>query len=283
MKIIIRLYYKLLSYLIRLKIKSFLLSEFLTRGDGYRKWILVNEGCEKDNRQFAYTPLISIILPVYNVKESFLRECIESVINQYYQNWELCIVDDNSSEPYIKRTLDEYCNADKRIKVLYRNTNGHISACSNTALTMVTGEFTALLDNDDILAPFAFYQVVKQLNINKDFDLIYSDEDKLIEGKRAYPFFKKKYNKNLIYQMNYICHLAIYRTALLKNVKGFREGIEGVQDWDLAIRIMQLTDKILHIPIILYHWRVSGTSTAGGEHRKTYIKAARKKMFGKYK
>ncbi|MFD5021811.1 glycosyltransferase [Paenibacillus sp. NPDC058367] len=223
-------------------------------------------------------PLISIIVPVYNVKEIFLRECIESVLLQNYSNWELCIADDNSSEPHVKSVLEEYKAKDNRIRISYRKENGHISACSNTALELVTGEYTALLDNDDILAPFALHEVVSQINENKDIDLIYSNEDKLKDGIRCFPFFKKKYNKHLLRHMNYICHFAVYRTSLVKKVNGFRVGYEGVQDWDIAIRIMQLTDQVIHIPKILYHWRISETSTAGGEHRKSYVKQSRKKM-----
>ncbi|WP_144415277.1 glycosyltransferase family 2 protein [Paenibacillus durus] len=217
-------------------------------------------------------------MPVYNVKEEYLRESIDSVLQQYYPHWELCISDDNSSEPHIKRVLEEYAAFDPRIKVRYREENGHISACSNSALEMAAGEFTAFLDNDDVLAPFALYEVVRLLNTNKELDLIYSDEDKLLNGKRCYPFFKKQFNMDLLKQMNYICHLAVYRTALVKQVGGLRINYEGVQDWDLAIRIINLSKRVAHIPKILYHWRISDTSTSSGEHHKPYVKAARKRM-----
>ncbi|WP_052416759.1 glycosyltransferase [Paenibacillus sp. FSL R5-0912] len=242
------------------------------------KWISENERNVTQKIPFKYMPLISVIIPVYNVEETFLRECIESVLEQNYTNWELCIADDNSSDLNIKLILEEYKLKDSRVKVIYRTRNGHISACSNTALDLVTGEYTALLDNDDILAPFALYEIVRALNENEESDLIYSDEDKILDGIRCFPFFKTTYNKKMIYYINYICHLVTYRTSLLREVGGFREGYEGVQDWDLAIRVMALTDKVLHVPKILYHWRISESSTSGGENRKSYVKEARKKL-----
>lgn len=277
------IYFRVYSILIRIKIKLFILRETFTLNTGYQKWILKNEDKDDVGISFEYRPLISIILPIYNVKEVYLRECIESVLKQEYTRWELCVADDNSSEPHIKKVLEEYKAIDKRIKVIYRTENGHISACSNTALKLVTGDFTALLDNDDVLSPVALYEVVKRINQNKDLDLIYSDEDKLIDGRRGYPFFKTLYSKKLIFHINFICHLAVYRTSLLKEVNGFRIGFEGVQDWDLVMRIMLLTNRIAHIPKILYHWRISETSTAGGEHRKSYIKESRKKMLSNKK
>ncbi|MNI78410.1 Glycosyl transferase family 2 [compost metagenome] len=148
---------------------------------------------------------------------------------------------------------------------------------------MANGEFVALLDNDDLLAPNALTEVIKAVNKNRIVDVIYSDEDKLLNEKRVFPFFKKKYNKNLLYYINFVCHLVVFRTSLVKDVNGFRTGYEGVQDWDLSLRIFRITDNIVHIPKVLYHWRISETSTAGGEQRKTYIKSAKKKMLSNIK
>ncbi|WP_379135465.1 glycosyltransferase [Paenibacillus sp. sgz500958] len=271
-------FYKLYSLLIRAKIKKYIITEFITGNKGYQAWIARHETALDHPVTFHYSPLISIIMPVYNVKEEYLRECIDSVIQQQYPHWELCIADDHSSMPHVRKVLDEYAKADSRIKVVYRTFNGHISACSNSALQIVEGEFAALLDNDDTLAPFALYEVVKLLNNDPNADLIFSDEDKLLNGQRCFPFYKRAYGPGLLRQINYICHLAVYRTSLLHEVNGFREGYEGVQDWDLALRVMAKSDRVKHIPKILYHWRITETSTAGGEHRKSYVKEARRRM-----
>ncbi|MCM3272395.1 glycosyltransferase family 2 protein [Paenibacillus elgii] len=248
----------------------------------YLDWIEKHEKYfQKDISQaidsFRLKPLISIIVPVYNVEESILRKCINSVLNQYYENWELCIADDNSSLPHIKRTLEYYETIDKRIKVTYRKENGHISECSNSALELATGDFTALLDNDDMLQPFALYEVVKVINEFPGVDLIYSNEDKLLNDQRIYPFFKKSWNRELLLYVNYISHLAVYRTVKLKKIGGFRTGFEGAQDWDLALRFTEKTSKIIHIPKILYHWRMIETSTSVNQEKKPYVKQAQRK------
>ncbi|QOT09871.1 glycosyltransferase [Paenibacillus sp. JNUCC32] len=278
------IYYAFIKYFIRFKTKVNVKQIVTMRSiNWYGEWIDKNEkySMEEISREcerFIYKPLISILVPVYNVKESYLRECLDSVCNQVYNNWELCIADDNSSEKYIKEILEEYRNKDPRIKVAYREVNGNISACSNTALSLADGDFVALLDNDDILSPVALYEVVSKLNDSSDIDVIYSDEDKLLDGKRVQPFFKKKWNINLLSSVNFICHFVVYRISLVRRVGGFRIGYEGAQDWDLAIRITNLTDKIAHIPKMLYHWRISTTSTSGGEGNKPYIKEVQDRM-----
>lgn len=276
-------FYVLKSVFIRAKIKFFYIGNLITRGKWYKNWIVRNESYDSIEMDMPYKPLISIILPVYNVKEAYLIECLNSVINQWYSEWELCIADDNSSDKAVVDILKDYEVMDSRIKVVYRKENGHISACSNSALELAKGEYIALLDNDDVLAPFALYEVVKLLNKDKDLDLIYSDEDKLRNGIRCYPFFKKKYDSKLLQYINYICHLAVYKTSIIKEIKGFRIGYEGVQDWDLALRVMKLTTKIAHIPKILYHWRMTDTSTSVNESQKPYVKLAKRKMLGKIK
>ncbi|AFH59668.1 glycosyltransferase family 2 protein [Paenibacillus caseinilyticus] len=248
----------------------------------YDEWIKKNEyySVEEINNEiaaFEYKPLISVLLPVYNVKEEYLVECIESVLRQYYENWELCIADDCSEYTYIKGLLNEYSNKDKRIKVVFRSQNGHISANSNTALELVNGEFTALLDNDDKLQPFALYEVVKALNDQPGADLLYSNEDKLINNKRKVPFLKPGWDKNLLLEFNYLCHLVVYRTDILKRIGGFRVGFEGAQDWDLALRFTDETNHVYHIPKILYHWRITDTSTSLNEKIKPYVKTAQKR------
>lgn len=285
MDFFLRIYYFFLKYLIRINIK-FNIIQVIKSGFNwhwYSQWIMENEQDNKtevDNNfvKLKYKPLISVILPVYNVEEIFLRECIDSVINQTYSKWELCIADDNSSYPYIKKVLTEYEAKDSRIKIIFRQSNGHISACSNSALSLVQGEYIALLDNDDTLSRNALFEVVRELNSHPDADIIFSNEDKISGNKRVEPFFKKNWNSKLLYSMNFMCHLIIYRASLIKKVGGFREGLEGVQDWDLAIRASRFAREIKHIPKVLYHWRITQNSTSSGENRKPYVKHNRMKM-----
>jgi glycosyltransferase involved in cell wall biosynthesis len=210
-------------------------------------------------------------MPVYNVEEQWLRACIASVRSQYYQNWELCIADDCSSDTHIKPLLEEFKMLDSRIKVVYREENGHISEASNSALAIATGEFVGLLDNDDTLADFALYEVVKLLNEHPEADLIYSDEDKLSEdNKRSQPFFKTDWAPDILLATNYICHFGVYRKAIMDEIGGFRKGYEGAQDYDLVLRFTEKTDRIFHIQKILYHWRMISNSTAVNPESKGY-------------
>jgi O-antigen biosynthesis protein len=203
-------------------------------------------------------PLISIVMPVYNPEPRFLCKAIESVIAQLYQNWELCIADDASPNSEIQTILNQYAREHPRIKVTYRPQRGHISAASNSALDLVTGDFVALMDHDDELPVHALYMVAVELNAHPDADLIYSDEDKIdAEGVRYLPYFKTDWNPELFYSQNMISHLGIYRASLVRQIGRFREGFEGSQDYDLALRIAAMTtpDRIRHIPHVLYHWR----------------------------
>ena len=207
------------------------------------------------------TPLISVVMPVYDPEPRFLRKAIDSVIAQLYQNWELCIADDASPDPEISAILKEYARDDPRIKVTYRAQRGHISAASNSALELVMGDFVALMDHDDELPPHALYMVAVELNDHPDADIIYSDEDKIdAEGRRHGAYFKTDWNPELFYSQNMISHLGVYRASMVRQVGGFREGFEGSQDYDLALRIVAATtaDRIRHIPYVLYHWRLAG-------------------------
>ncbi len=220
--------------------------------------------------EFERTPLISIVMPVYDVDERWLRLAIDSVLRQVYPTWELCIADDRSPSPHIRRVLDEYAALDGRIKTVYRETNGHISAASNSALDLATGEFTALLDHDDGLTEDALFHVVAAINDDPTLDMIYSDEDVVDErGERYAPKLKPDWSRDLFYSVNYVTHFAVYRTAVLRKIGGFRIGFEGSQDYDLALRTLEeIGDEAIgHIPHILYHWRAIRGSVAlsGGE------------------
>jgi GT2 family glycosyltransferase len=214
-------------------------------------------------------PLISVILPVYNVPEVYLRACIDSVIHQIYQNWELCIADDASPKPHVKKVLAEYAARDPRIKVVYLPTNSNISAASNAALKLATGEHVALLDHDDELSEQALFAMAEALVNDPQLDMIYSDEDKLSPaGKHVDPFFKPDWSPEYFMACMYTCHLGVYRTELIRSLGGWRSEFDGAQDYDLVLRIISQTTKILHIPDILYHWRVLPTSTASHSSAK---------------
>ena len=228
------------------------------------------------------TPLISVVMPVYNTRPQYLRKAIDSMIGQIYPNWQLCIADDNSSNPEVRAILQDYARRDHRIKVVFRPQNGHISAASNSALASATGDFVALMDHDDELPAHALYMVAVELNAHPDTDIIYSDEDKIdADGRRYDPYFKTDWNQELFYSQNIVSHLGVYRASLMRQVGGFREGLEGSQDYDLALRIVALTtpERIRHIPHILYHWRIfSGGQTFSTDHLPIAVRAARQAL-----
>lgn len=222
-------------------------------------------------------PLISVVMPTYNSRQVWLIEAIESVRRQIYTNWELCIADDASTDKAIRPILERYAKEDSRIKVVFREQNGHISASSNSALQLVTGEWVALLDHDDLLSEHALFWVAEAINQEPDARLIYSDEDKIDEdGNRHGPYFKCDWNIDLFYSQNMFSHLGVYHIDILQKIGGFREGLEGAQDYDLALRCIEQIDakQICHIPRVLYHWRVHAESTAQSKDVKPYAMLA---------
>lgn len=230
---------------------------------------------KKSQLKFKYRPKISIITPVYNPDKKWLESCIESVIKQTYDNWELCLADDASTKPHVKEILKKYSKQDNRIKVVYRPQNGHISKASNSALELASGEFVALLDHDDDLAPQALFKIVEILNKNKKIDFIYTDEDKVeINGKHVDPFFKPDWSPDMFLSTNYLCHLCVIRKKIVDKLKGFRVGYEGSQDYDLFLRVTEKTKNIYHIPEILYSWRKIPGSTAAVYSVKNYCNQA---------
>lgn len=195
-----------------------------------------------------YQPLISVIAPVYNTDPSLLRACIESVRRQAYPYWELCLADDASTSVATAEVLRSY-EGDRRIRITRLAQNSHISAASNAALEMANGEFVAMLDHDDVLAPEALFEVASYLNVHRDADLIYSDEDKLDStGARCDPHFKPDWSPELFLCYMYTCHLMVLRLSLAQSIGGFRAGYEGAQDYDLALRVATETTRIHHIP-----------------------------------
>lgn len=259
--------------------------EVVADRNDYAEWVrrydTLNDAKRKSIRErvskLDVRPKISIVMPVYNPNLVWLREAIDSVRNQMYPNWELCIADDCSTHPEVRQELERYKDLDDRIKVEFREENGHISAASNTALSLATGEWVALLDQDDLLPEDAFYHVVYTISQKPRARIVYSDEDKINEtGQRYSPYFKCDWNPDLFLSHNMISHLGVYRTDIVKQVGGFREGLEGSQDYDLALRCIEQMeqDQIVHVPRVLYHWRSHSDSTAQAGSNKNYAALA---------
>ena len=252
-------------------------SNLFTNQSSYIKWF--NEQKKVSNyKNFKYRPFISFIIPTYNVNRELLCECLDSVLGQSYDNFEVCIADDNSSLEETKDTLREYMKKDKRIKVVFRDENGMISRASNTAIGMAKGEYIVLVDNDDVIEKDSIYYIVDVLNNDKSIDMIYSDEDKIgFNGKYMEPHFKPDFSPDTLMGVNYICHLCCLRKSIVDKIGGFRSEYDGSQDYDLFLRFTEVTDKIYHIEKVLYHWRQTPTSTAGYLGNKNYAYKAGKR------
>ena len=224
-----------------------------------------------------YLPMVSVVMPVWNTPERFLRRAVDSVREQIYPHWELCLVDDASTSASVRRILADYVDSEPRIRLHRREQNGHISRASNDGLAMAKGEFVAFLDHDDELAPEALAQVVWALNREPGLEIIYTDEDKIdANGFRFDPAFKPEWSPERLLASNYACHLCVYRTELVRSVGGLREGFEGSQDHDLILRASAgvSPEQISHLPFVLYHWRSIPGSTASAPNEKPYTAAA---------
>ena len=241
----------------------------------YLKWF-ENNSLEVENRKnFKYKPLISFIVPTYNVSRDLLSKCLDSLLEQTYQNFEICIADDNSPNPETRETIEEYKKKSDKIHVVYRKKNGMISEANNSAIKISRGEFIVLVDNDDVVEKEALYYIVEVLNKDKDIDMIYTDEDKIdFRGRYMEPHFKPDYSPDTLMGVNYICHLCCLRKSIVEELGGFRKKYDGAQDYDLFLRFTEKTKKIYHIEKVLYHWRQTTTSTAGGLDNKSYAYTA---------
>ena len=210
----------------------------------------------RQNQRWAYRPLISVVVPIYNPARQWLDSMVNSVRAQTYDNWELCLADDNSSAPHVRPTLSSWAAADERIKLAFRERNGNIAAASNTALAMATGDFVALLDHDDVLRPHALHAVVAVLQDDSEADLVYSDEDKiLVGGQRGQVHFKGEFDPDYLLSTNYVSHLSVLRRDVVTAVGGFRGGFDGSQDHDLVLRVSEQARSVRHVPDVLYSWR----------------------------
>ena len=263
---------------------------FLIDPEAYQTWIRTHEAqvwnrgvVARELQNFSYAPKISIVMPVYNTREEHLQRALESVRGQYYDNWELCICDDASKAAHIRPLLEDWGRMDSRIRVAFGECNVGISAASNQAIKLATGEFIGFLDHDDELSPAALYEVVKLLQDHPEADVIYSDEDKLeTNGQRGDPFFKPDWSPEYLYSLNYVCHFGVYRKQSVEAVDGLRTEFNGSQDYDLLLRIAEGTQKIFHIPEVLYHWRKSLGSTALAAQAKSYSTFAGQKAIAEH-
>lgn len=232
----------------------------------YQIWINKNEPNEEElekqkDTKFEINPKISIIIPMYNTPEKFFKELVDGLIEQTYPNWELCLAD---GSPEKNEKLEKIYKKDERIKYKFIGENKGISGNTNAALELATGDFIALLDHDDLLPKFSLYEIVKCINKNPDVDFIYTDEDKFEElgGKRYDPYFKSDFAPDTLRANNFICHFSIFKKELMNELGGFRSEFDGAQDYDIILRMSEKAKKIIHIPKILYHWRVHALSTA---------------------
>ncbi|MHB8264171.1 MAG: glycosyltransferase family 2 protein, partial [Acidimicrobiales bacterium] len=228
----------------------------------------------------AWQPLISVIMPVHDPHPAYLEQAVESIMAQLYGKWELCVVDDASDSSAVKTLLRDYAGRDQRIKVAFRAENGHISAASNDALSMATGDYVAFMDHDDVLPCHALYRVAVEAERWPDAVLIYSDEDKINDrGQRSDPYFKPDWNPEMMCGQNMVNHLAVFRKNIVDESGGLRIGYEGAQDWDLVMRVAERVDtsRIRHIPEILYHWRTAQEHGTGRVSASSYpVQAGRK-------
>lgn len=241
----------------------------------FDKWIKNTEKETKKSKPVSleYEPLISVVVPVYNVLTEQLKECILSVTNQLYTNWELILVDDCSTMARVRETLQLYENQ-QQIHIIYRTVNGNISKCTNDGIAAARGEFIAFMDCDDVITEDALLEMAIKLNENPDYDFIYSDEDKITESgtKRYSPFFKPDWSPDFFMSQMYTNHLAIYRASVAKEIGGLRPAYDGAQDYDFTLRFMEHSDnkRVGHIPKILYHWRARPESLAAAPSAKSY-------------
>ena len=257
------------------KIKFFLTGNFENE---YGVWIAINEPKKKEleeqrKHKFKYEPKISLVVPMYNTPINFFKELVDCLINQTYSNWELCLAD---GSPERNKKIEKIISKDSRIKYNFLGVNKNISGNTNEALKMVTGDFIGLLDHDDLLLDFTLFEVVKAINENPDVEFLYTDEDKIYETSsfRFNPYFKSDYGPDSLNCNNYICHFSVFKKELMDKLGGFRSEYDGAQDYDIILRMTEITQNIVHIPKILYHWRVHKDSTARVPEAKPYAQEA---------
>lgn len=245
---------------------------------GYHRWIKKYDTLSATDRQtmveqalqFAYQPVISVVIPVYKPNPSFFTAAIQSVLKQIYPKWELILVEDASQEGTSKKIMADFAKQDARIKPIFLEKNLGISGATNAGIKIAQGEFIAFVDHDDLLAENALYELIKALN-EEPADILYSDSDHAnAKNQRSDPSFKPDWDPYLLLFQHYMCHLFVARKSLIDEVGGLRSAFNGSQDWDLALRLTEKTTRICHIPKILYHWRrLVGGSFSQKHYEKT--------------
>lgn len=224
------------------------------------------------------TPRFSVITPVYNTNRKHLEECISSVLAQTFENWELCLVDDHSSKPQVRKILEAAASLDPRIRPIFREKNGGIVDASNDGLSMARGEFVVLLDHDDVIEPDALMLINELIDSDPLIDYVYTDETLITDGGQVVErFHKPDWSPERFRHQMYVCHLSVIRRSLVLEVGGFRPGYDGSQDYDLMLRVAEKARKIAHIPKLLYHWRMASTSVANNASAKPYAYDAGKR------
>lgn len=254
----------------------------IAAGGPYGQWLQQHAPRESDlarMRQVAellpLRPTISIVMATHDTELAHLRAALDSVLAQAYPHWQLCVADDASQDARVVATLQAYAARDERVGFVARDTNGHISRASNSALELATGDFVGFLDHDDALTPDACFEIALCVNRHPDADMIYSDEDKIDEaGILRDPYFKPDWSPDSFLSRMYTGHFGVYRRTLMNEIGGLREGFEGSQDYDLVLRLSERTERIHHVPHVLYHWRAHAGSTAGEAGAKPYASQA---------
>ncbi|MBR2046543.1 MAG: glycosyltransferase family 2 protein [Agathobacter sp.] len=272
------------------KVTSFEVFKRVKKETEYETWRAKYEVKDSElkaqrKQKFAYNPMFSIVIPLYDTKPQYLRELIESIQAQTYKNWELCLADGTGVETPLKEIVAEYMSKDSRIKYEILTENKGISENTNAAIRMATGEYIVLADHDDIVPANALFECVKVVNEDSSIDVIYSDEDKIdMSGKKYFdPHFKSDFNIDLLCSMNYICHLFVVKKDIIDKVGMLRAEFDGAQDHDFILRCCEVAQNIKHIPKILYHWRCHINSTAANPESKLYaFEAGRKAVEAHY-
>lgn len=252
--------------------------------ENYQKWIKNNEPNDEElkkqcSEKFKINPKISIVIPLYKTPKNYFIELMNAIKEQTYSNWEICLADGSEKKPEYIKDIINLCS--DKIKYKFIGTNKGISGNTNEALKMATGDFIALVDHDDLLPRFALYEIVKAINDEPKADFIYSDEDKFIEKNgikiRMLPHFKQDYALDTLRSYNYICHFTVIKKELLDKIGNFKSEYDGSQDYDIILRATEKANKILHIPKILYNWRINENSVASGASAKPYAYEAAKR------
>jgi glycosyltransferase involved in cell wall biosynthesis len=271
------------------------LQSLMAEEDAFTRWIYEAERIDpsglariqSDIEKMKNPPLISVVIPTYETPRQHLITAIESVRAQVYPYWELLVSDDCSKDPSVREVLDLYASKESRIKVSYRGENGGISRNSNDAIAMASGDFVAFLDADDEISELALYYFATEIVRHPEVEFLFSDEDKIsATGDRSNPYFKPSLSPELLISMNSVTHFGVYRRSTVMQLGGFRPEYDGSQDWDLALRFLEVIDndlrKCIRIPKLTYHWRTLATSTATAVETKNYALEAGRKAVKDY-